>query len=321
MKTISKEQARTIDDVTAESVMTLSPAILEKDALVTEALRAISQIELPGLTLTFSGGTCLAKAYGLLERMSEDIDLRLAVKDRDTLTRSALRRVLRDVKTSLADALRAAEFGIPNDAIKARNENQFISFDIDYRSHYQTEASLRPSIRVEFMAIAPRCTTVRRRILPLIDEITGRSTVQPVELACLAIEETYCEKIISYLRRATEHLSNRNPSQYEERLARHIYDVYRIVTVHYREADQPSPLELFRAILTAEVEQYGHRDAAFHADAASTLQKTLHKIGAHPEFRDHYERFAANLLYGTHRPSFLEAYEIFRKAGTRLLDS
>ena len=94
MRTISDEQQRLIDDAIGELSLALSPAILEKDILVTEALRALSQVNLSGLTLTFSGGTCLAKAYQLLERMSEDIDLRLQIENQGDLSRSALRRVL-----------------------------------------------------------------------------------------------------------------------------------------------------------------------------------------------------------------------------------
>lgn len=83
MKTISDDQQRLIDDAIGELSLALSPAILEKDILVTEALRAISQVNLPGLALTFCGGTCLSKAYQLLERMSEDIDLRLRLENQD----------------------------------------------------------------------------------------------------------------------------------------------------------------------------------------------------------------------------------------------
>jgi hypothetical protein len=80
--------------------------------------------------LTFSGGTCLSKAYQLLERMSENIDLRLRIENQDSLSRSALRRALRDSKGSLIETFRAAQFGLPDDAIGARNENRFISFDL-----------------------------------------------------------------------------------------------------------------------------------------------------------------------------------------------
>lgn len=43
MRTISAEQQRLIEDAIAEPSLALSPAILEKHILVTEALRAISR--------------------------------------------------------------------------------------------------------------------------------------------------------------------------------------------------------------------------------------------------------------------------------------
>jgi predicted nucleotidyltransferase component of viral defense system len=222
MRTISDEQQRLIDDAVAELSLSLSPAILEKDILVTEALRAISKINLPGLTVTFSGGTCLAKAYQLLERMSEDIDLRLLIDNQVSLSRSALRRSLSELKKSLADAFRVTQFGLPDELIRSRNENHFISFDLAYTSRYSVEVSLRPTVRVEFMAIPPRRATKSITFRSLIDTLTRRTTAAPVTLACLSIEETYCEKIISYLRRATEYLTGHENSQYEERLARHV---------------------------------------------------------------------------------------------------
>lgn len=50
----------------------LTPGIVEKDYWVTHALWALQQ---GGLKSCFKGGTSLSKAFGLIERFSEDIDL------------------------------------------------------------------------------------------------------------------------------------------------------------------------------------------------------------------------------------------------------
>jgi len=55
-----------------------SAALVEKDWRVVQALAAIRDAASDGLTLAFGGGTALARAYGLLHRMSEDIDLRVS---------------------------------------------------------------------------------------------------------------------------------------------------------------------------------------------------------------------------------------------------
>ena len=168
MRTILDVQEELIVDLIADGTSGISPAALEKDALVTEALRAISEVSLPGFALTFSGGTCLAKAYGLLERMSEDIDLRLQIEGYRMLSRSALRRSLSELKKRMANAFSAAQFALPDACIHARNENRFISFELAYHSRFPPDAALRPNVRVELMAIPPRLTPTRLMVTPLI---------------------------------------------------------------------------------------------------------------------------------------------------------
>lgn len=319
MKTICSAQHELISGHIAAEGAQLRGAMLEKDAIVTEALRAVSAICLPRVTLTFSGGTCLGKAYGILERMSEDIDLRLRIDDPDLLSRSAVRRIRSELKATLIEAFRAAGFTVPEESIRARNENQFIAMDLLYHAHYPVQTSLRPAVRVEFMAIAPRLPTVTRSIRPLIDELTGEVTAEPFTLACLAIDETLCEKIVSYLRRCGEHLSGRQPSQYDGRLARHVYDVHRILTVYYG-GEIPGTLRpLFREIVLAETEQYGQRDPAFCTDPFMALRHTLRGIPLRADFTEHYAAFARDLLYGTDRPTFDEAFNSFWQTAVWLL--
>ena len=52
----------------------LSLALVEKDYWVTHALWAIHE---QGFDVWFKGGTSLSKGFGLIERFSEDLDLKL----------------------------------------------------------------------------------------------------------------------------------------------------------------------------------------------------------------------------------------------------
>ena len=56
----------------------VAPIIIEKDFWVCWTLRRL--LSIPGMadTLTFKGGTSLSKAYGIIERFSEDIDLTIS---------------------------------------------------------------------------------------------------------------------------------------------------------------------------------------------------------------------------------------------------
>ncbi|MEI7526898.1 MAG: nucleotidyl transferase AbiEii/AbiGii toxin family protein [Mariniphaga sp.] len=54
----------------------MSVAVIEKDWWVTQTLRIIFAMDV-AKSLVFKGGTSLSKAWGLIERFSEDIDLAL----------------------------------------------------------------------------------------------------------------------------------------------------------------------------------------------------------------------------------------------------
>lgn len=62
----------------------LAPGLVEKDYWVTHALRAL---QAAGLEVWFKGGTSLSKGFGLIERFSEDLDLKIEPGKADWLPR------------------------------------------------------------------------------------------------------------------------------------------------------------------------------------------------------------------------------------------
>ncbi|MCC6778380.1 MAG: nucleotidyl transferase AbiEii/AbiGii toxin family protein [Hyphomicrobiales bacterium] len=68
-----------------------SPALVEKDWYVVKALAAIAIADTAPFRLVFGGGTALSRAHGLIQRMSEDIDLRIVGVDKPT--RGELRKL------------------------------------------------------------------------------------------------------------------------------------------------------------------------------------------------------------------------------------
>lgn len=97
MRTITAEQKQEIEDLAAEGLIRGLPVqTAEKDIHITELLRGLSELQIhhdhfsdldprkgdlvrhdKGIQLIFAGGTCLSKAYGLIDRMSEDIDIKV----------------------------------------------------------------------------------------------------------------------------------------------------------------------------------------------------------------------------------------------------
>jgi hypothetical protein len=60
----------------AAAARSLDEAFVEKDYYITEILRVVFERYQPG-QMIFKGGTSLSKAWGLIERLSEDVDLLL----------------------------------------------------------------------------------------------------------------------------------------------------------------------------------------------------------------------------------------------------
>ncbi len=53
---------------------------IRKDYFVTKAIRLLTHIQNDYFELIFQGGTSLSKGYGLINRLSEDVDFRVRLK-------------------------------------------------------------------------------------------------------------------------------------------------------------------------------------------------------------------------------------------------
>src|SRR6218665_2123476 len=101
MRTISAAQRQTLEDLSAEGLLRQLPLqTAEKYIHMTDLLRGLSELVVQhdhfsdlrrgeamrhdaGIQLVFAGGTCLSKARGLIDRMSENLDLKAVLRPTD----------------------------------------------------------------------------------------------------------------------------------------------------------------------------------------------------------------------------------------------
>ena len=83
-----------------------NPAIAEKDYYVVQLLKLLASHYCQHHTMVFAGGTALAKADVKLQRMSEDVDIKLSVNDsaKDE-SRSAMKRHRKAIRDGLIEEL------------------------------------------------------------------------------------------------------------------------------------------------------------------------------------------------------------------------
>ncbi|MDR3511035.1 MAG: nucleotidyl transferase AbiEii/AbiGii toxin family protein [Caulobacteraceae bacterium] len=194
-----------------------SPALVEKDWHVVQALAAISAAASDGLTLVFGGGTALGRAYGLLSRMSEDIDLRV-VGDK-----AASRGALQRMRGAISERLAAQGFAVDGHVV-VKQSDRYVRYDLPYDPIMAGEGVLRPEIKIEVAAFPVRRAPV---ILPVTSFCAEAAKASPEVsgIPCVALEETAAEKFVALTRRTGETFAGGNP---DDTLVRHLYDLTRL---------------------------------------------------------------------------------------------
>ena len=111
----------------ADALGIAHPAIVEKDYYGVQLLKLLADLDSPGYTLVFAGGTCLAKAHQNTYRMSEDIDIKF-IPNEETLqkSRSEQRRLRRELKHHIVNIISSERtFNLVTDPL-SRNEYKFL---------------------------------------------------------------------------------------------------------------------------------------------------------------------------------------------------
>ena len=145
MKALRPERLKLIDTFVAESALGgITAGLLEEDEHLTDALRALLALRLEGMHLAFSGGTSLSKAHGLIERMSEDADLKIVLAAQtQPLSRTQLAKRLSELKSAVSETL--VGLGLVEERSRARalNENRYFCSEWSYARQYGSVAGLR----------------------------------------------------------------------------------------------------------------------------------------------------------------------------------
>ena len=89
-----------------------SVQLVEKDWHVIRAMQAICQVDSGIFRLVFAGGTCLARAYKLVQRMSEDVDFKVVLRGAAPSSANQLRKELGSLRDRVTAGLQAAGFDI-----------------------------------------------------------------------------------------------------------------------------------------------------------------------------------------------------------------
>jgi Nucleotidyl transferase AbiEii toxin, Type IV TA system len=266
-----------------------SPALVEKDWHVVQALAAIAAADTVPLRLVFGGGTALSRAHRLIRRMSEDIDLKI-VGDAEP-TRPALRR-LRD---TITEALLAAGFRFDpaNRAHRdSRNESRYTIYRLPYEPITAGEGALRPEIQVETAVWPLRCPAIALPVSSFVAEAFNRPP-EVASIACVSIAQTAAEKLVALTRRTAAEIANAGGPR-DATLVRHLYDLH-VIRAHY---DPIEVAALAREIMPHDAEAFGNQFPAYRVNPLAETLRALEALELDPGHARRYADFCRDMVYG-----------------------
>ena len=218
---------------------------IEKDAWVTLVLRIIFNSKISE-HLVFKGGTSLSKAYKLIQRFSEDIDLAI---DREylgfkgELTKGQIRKLRRKshdfVSNEILNTL-ISEFenlNIDKQLYKVEVKNTKISdqdpetVEIIYQSVFKELPYIEQKVLVEIGARSLLEPSENKLIKSIIDENYANAEFSEIPFTVKTIrpEKTFLEKLILL----HEEFSKPIEKIRYHRMSRHLYDIGEIITTDF----------------------------------------------------------------------------------------
>ncbi|MBX8605441.1 nucleotidyl transferase AbiEii/AbiGii toxin family protein [Pseudomonas cichorii] len=348
MKKIPDELKSDIEDAsTAGMLRNLPAAVAEKDQHITDALGVLAQIKITHTAyqkdrqkgdprpksvtlvtrLIFAGGTCLSKAHGLIERMSEDIDIKVMLEDvpegyalpNGYSDRARLGELHREVERHLTEmGFEYVEHDNQENPV-SRDSRRYYCLLVSYRAHFQDVSGvLRPQLKVELIHRHPMLAPETREMGYILDEFVPRTTPHRFSMACITVAETLAEKVVSLLRRCAWNWDGYQRGEFDTALVRHVYDVWRIADCH-PEAIEPA-CEIFAATVQKDAEEFQGQHPEFDQTPYVVLRRSLAFAATDDALKANFENRLKPLLYTTDKPDFATCYAAFSAVAEQFLN-
>ena len=239
----------------------IQPQAIEKDAWVTLVLRVIFSSQISEY-LVFKGGTSLSKAYKLIQRFSEDIDLAISreyLGFQGELTKGQIRKLRRKshdfVSNEMLNTL-INEFkkqDIDRQLFNVEVKNTKISdqdpetIEIIYQSVFEELPYIEQKVLVEIGARSLLEPSENKEIKSIIDENYASAQFSEIAFTVKTIrpEKTFLEKLILL----HEEFSKPIEKIRYHRMSRHLYDIGEIITTEFG-VEAFKDKELFKEIIS-----------------------------------------------------------------------
>ncbi len=299
---------------------------VEKDWWITKTLALIFDTEV-GKHLVFKGGTSLSKAWKLIERFSEDVDLAidrsffgfsgdLSKNQRTQLRKTAGSYIseifLENLKASFSNN---GIIGVSIEAVEVKSSDQDPRIiEIYYPNVIPTSTYVEPRVQVEIGSRSLREPFTIQKFSSLIDEtFSGREfTNKILEIPTVNAERTFLEKVFLL----HEEFNRPKDRIRVDRLSRHLFDIYHLSKAGFEEKainDQ----QLYETIVQHRYTftRVGGVDYNSHNP---TLINPIPPPDIINEWRNDYKEMLESMIYEQNPPTFDELIDNLQQLISRL---
>ena len=287
---------------------------IRKDFFVTKAIRLLIDIQNDYFGLVFQGGTSLSKGYGVISRLSEDIDFRVISKPACSgLGKDAKRRELRSFRHALVDALVQAEFDVKPDDVNVYYEGRYMSIRASFDGS-QGIAYLKPHIAIDCflgtLELNPEIKNISSMVKVTLGNTECNHDYFPV--ACVDLNETAAEKWVALSRRIVD--ANKTQRDSDKHLVRHLYDLYQL---HQKNCLSDDYYHVLERVLEKEQKQFGSSTD----DLRAKIGAAFHHLRFDKKWEEHWNFFLEQMVYQSEKPLFEEAITVVEQMHPNSLGS
>lgn len=286
---------------------------IEKDWWVTQVLRVLFS-QPYAEHLSFKGGTSLSKAWNIIERFSEDIDIAISreylgfagelsrTQVSDKLRRAACSFVREQMQNDVREGLIA--MGIAPDTFQVHvNITPISTTDpeviyVDYQSVLPNSEYIAHTVKVEVSGRSMHDPVQTVALQSQIDAILPQSTIaQPAfDVSVVIPERTFLEKVMLL----HEEFSKPSADVRTARMSRHLYDLERMLHTDIAERAL-SDEHLYRTILEHRRKFIGLKGFDYDTLYPQSLSLEI-PADVLPLWRKDYENMQASMIYGPSVP-------------------
>lgn len=320
------EKEAVFNAIAAEKGMT--PFAVEKDWWVSRTLEIIFQMNI-AKHLVFKGGTSLSKAWKLINRFSEDIDLALDKEFFEGYSGDISKTKISKLRKEAGVYTTGTFFTELQEEFKNKGYNDLDFKVINtgesdqdprvieiYYPNVITSSSeyVLPRVQIEISCRSLREPFTVKSFGSLVDEVyAGRDFAEPLfEVPTVNPERTFLEKVFLL----HEEFHRPADKMRVDRLSRHLYDIYHLTKAGIAEK-AINDKELFETIVAHRYKfsRVGEVDYNLHNP------KTLNPIpipGIIEEWKSDYAKMKDDMIYEENKPSFEDLINNLEELRTKL---